>query len=117
MYDGYKHLHDYVFHKSVFVIDAFHYIRYITDAFNKVRIRVMKSFSRNSNEYKLLKRYSKLLSKDSNKLQNETKKWPYINKEISTLEFIKYLKSIHIDLATAYDLKEEYFHSYKKLDK
>ena len=114
MYDGYKHLHDYVFHKSVFVIDAFHYIRYITDAFNKVRIRVMKSFSRNSNEYKLLKRYSKLLSKDSNKLQNETKKWPYVNKEMSTLEFIKYLKSIHIDLATAYDLKEEYFHSYKK---
>ncbi|MDD6250448.1 MAG: transposase [Bacillales bacterium] len=44
MYDGYKHLHDYVFHKSVFVIDAFHYIRYITDAFNKVCIKVMKSF-------------------------------------------------------------------------
>ena len=50
MYDGYKHLHDYVFHKSVFVIDAFHYIRYITDAFNKVRIRVMKSFLRNNNK-------------------------------------------------------------------
>lgn len=44
MYDGYKHLHDYVFHKLVFVIDAFHYIRYITDAFNKVCIKVMKSF-------------------------------------------------------------------------
>ena len=112
MYDGYKHLHDYVFHKSVFVIDAFHYIRYITVAFNKVRIRVMKSFSRNSNEYKLLKRYSKLLSKDSNKIKEETKKWPYTNKEMSTAEFVTYLKSTHIELANAYDLKEEYFQSF-----
>ena len=114
MYDGYKHLHDYVFHQSVFVIDAFHYIRYITDAFNKTRIRVMKSFPKSSNEYKLLKRYGRLLSKDSNKIKEETKKWPYTNKEMSTAEFVTYLKSTHIELANAYDLKEEYFHSYKK---
>ncbi|MDD7382500.1 MAG: ISL3 family transposase [Bacilli bacterium] len=114
MYDGYKHLHEYVFHDSTFVIDAFHYIRYITEAFNKVRIRVMKSFSKTSKEYKLLKRYGRLLSKDSNKIHEETKTWPLINKEMSTSIFINYLKTIHIDLATAYDLKEEYFHSYKR---
>ena len=46
MYDGYKHLHDYTFHKSTLVIDAFHYIRYITNAFDNVRIRIMKTFNK-----------------------------------------------------------------------
>lgn len=46
MYDGYKHLHDYTFHNSTLVIDAFHYIRYITNAFDNVRIRIMKTFNK-----------------------------------------------------------------------
>lgn len=33
---------------------------------------------------------------------------------MSTSEFITHLKSINIDLSSAYDLKEEYFHSYKR---
>ena len=46
MYDGYKHLHDYTFHKSTLVFDAFHYIRYITNIFDNVRIRIMKTFNK-----------------------------------------------------------------------
>lgn len=51
--------------KITFVIDPFHYIRYVTDAMERVRVRTMKSFTHDSVDYKLLKKYRRLLlSKD-----------------------------------------------------
>ena len=44
-----------------FVIDPFHYISYVTNAIERVRIKVMKKFLVNEPEYKALKKYRKLL--------------------------------------------------------
>lgn len=46
------------FNKNIeFIIDPFHYISYVTDAIDKVRLRIMKKFLIDDPEYKLLKRY------------------------------------------------------------
>ncbi len=118
MYEPYKHLATKTFHNATLVIDAFHYIRYVSEAFNKVRIRVMKSFSTNSTEYKLLKKYWKILSKDSNKIEHGSviRKWSYIDEEMSLYDLIQYIKNIHPDIKTAYLAKEDFFASYRKID-
>ena len=118
MYEPYKHLATCTFHNVTLVIDAFHYIRYVSEAFNKVRIRVMKTFKTNSTEYKLLKKYWKILSKDSNKLEHISvpRKWSYIEEEISLHDLINRLKKIHPDIEQAYLMKEDFFASYRKID-
>ena len=77
----------------------------------------MKTFKTNSTEYKLLKKYWKILSKDSNKLEHVSiiRKWSYIDEEISLHDLIKQLKKIHPDIEQAYLMKEDFFASYKKL--
>lgn len=118
MYEGYKHLASMTFPKATLVIDAFHYIRYISEAFNKVRIRIMKQFDPSTNEYKLLKKYWKILSKDSSKFEEafKVRKWSYIDEEMNLYDLIQELKNLHPDVKTAYLLKEDFFSSYKKID-
>ena len=48
MYDGYKYIHDIYFPDSIHIIDTFHFVRLFTEAFNRIRIRIMKSYSVNS---------------------------------------------------------------------
>ena len=50
------------FNKNItFVVDPFHYISYVTDAIERVRVRIMKKFLTTDYEYKLLKGYRRLL--------------------------------------------------------
>ena len=42
-----------MFTKAKYVVDRFHYTKYIIDALDKVRIRYQKSFVYNSKEYRL----------------------------------------------------------------
>ena len=65
MYDGYKHLAGSQLPNATFIVDAFHYIRYVMDAFNSVRIRIQKHYNTTSLQYYLLKKYWKNLSKCS----------------------------------------------------
>lgn len=50
------------FSNATHVIDSFHYLRYIEDAFNTVRIRIQSTFKQNIPQYKILKRYWRILS-------------------------------------------------------
>lgn len=118
MYEGYKHLASLTFPKAKLVIDAFHYIRYISEAFNKVRIRIMKQFKPNTQEYKLLKKYWKIMTKDSSKFENplSIRKWSYIDEEMNLYDLIQEIKNTHPDIKTAYLIKEDFFASYRKVD-
>ena len=115
MYEGYKHLALRIFPDATLVIDAFHYIRYISEAFNKVKIKIQKIFKPSSIEYKKLKKYWKLLSKDSNKLFNKFDYFTYYDYELSTYDVIQDIKNIHPDIKIAYLMKEEFFSSYRKI--
>ncbi|MEG0775799.1 ISL3 family transposase [Clostridium sp.] len=55
MYEPYLLVQKIMFPNAKYVVDRFHYIRYIMDALDKIRIRIEKSYSYNSKEYRLLK--------------------------------------------------------------
>ena len=55
MYEPYLLVQKIRFTKAKYVVDRFHYIRYVMDALDKVRIRWQKEYGEKSKEYKLLK--------------------------------------------------------------
>jgi len=55
MYEPYLLVQQIMFPHAKYVVDKFHYIRYIMDAVDKIRIRLQKEYGEKSKEYKLLK--------------------------------------------------------------
>lgn len=55
MYEPYLLVQQIMFPHAKYVVDKFHYIRYIMDAVDKIRIRLQKEYGERSKEYKLLK--------------------------------------------------------------
>ena len=68
MYQLYKDVAEVYFPKAKICIDSFHVIQQINKAFTDVRVRVMKSFEKTSEEYQLLKRFNWVLVKDSSRI-------------------------------------------------
>ena len=55
MYEPYLIVTRTMFPKAKYVVDRFHYIRYIMDALDKIRINLQKEYGYNTKEYRLLK--------------------------------------------------------------
>lgn len=55
MYETYLIVTKLMFPNAKFIVDKFHYIRYIMDALDDIRIRLQKEYGYNSKEYKILK--------------------------------------------------------------
>ncbi len=55
MYEPYLLVQQIMFPKAKYVVDRFHYIKYIMEALDKIRIRLQKGYDVKSKEYKLLK--------------------------------------------------------------
>ena len=55
MYEPYLLVQKVMFPKAKYVVDRFHYIKYIMEALDKIRIRLQKEYGDKSKEYKLLK--------------------------------------------------------------
>ena len=55
MYEPYLLVTQIMFPKAKYVVDRFHYITYIMDALDNIRIRLQKLYGEKSKEYKLLK--------------------------------------------------------------
>ena len=55
MYEPYLLVQQIMFPKAKYVVDKFHYTRYIMDALDKVRIRLQKQYGYNSWQYRMLK--------------------------------------------------------------
>ena len=62
MNETYAYIAKMYFPFATYVVDCFHYLRYVEDAFNDVRIRVQSKFKTNTSEYKILKKNWKVLS-------------------------------------------------------
>lgn len=111
MYEPYLLVQKAMFPKAKYVVDRFHYTRYIMDALDKVRIKYQKSFGYNSKEYRLLKNKKNvsLLRKYSNDIDWWTYTRRYKNKhyvEILKIDLKRELLNINSDLHDAYILKE-----------
>lgn len=111
MYEPYLLVTQIMFPKAKYVVDRFHYTRYIMDALDGVRIRLQKEYGYNSKEYKMLKNRKNvsLLRKYS----NEIDWWTYTKrfKNGHMVDVLKYdvrerLLGINEELHQAYILKE-----------
>lgn len=55
MYETYLIVTKVMFKNAKYVVDRFHYIRYIMDALDDIRIRIQKKYGYNTKEYRILK--------------------------------------------------------------
>ena len=111
MYEPYLLVTQTMFPKAIYVADPFHYITYIMDALDKIRIRLQKEYGPKSKEYKLLKN-----KKNVSLIRNysiEIDWWTYTKryKNGHMVEVLKYdlkeqILKINIDLQKGYELKE-----------
>ena len=113
MYEPYLLVTQIMFPKAIFVVDRFHYIRYILQAIDNIRIRLQKSYGEKSKEYKLLKNKKNvgLIRKYSNDVDWWTYTKRYKNKhyvEVLRWDIRKQILDINQDLKNGYWLKEEF---------
>ena len=124
MYEPYLLVTKTMFPRAKYVVDRFHYITYIMDALDNIRIRLQNLYGEKSKEYKLLKNKKNvsLLRKYSNDIN-----WFVITKRYKNGHMIDVLPSdilddifkISNDLKKGYYLKEEFLdivHHYNQMD-
>ncbi len=103
------------------IIDPFHLVQLINRSLNKTRIRVMtqikKNRTRDQKDYTKLKRYWKLLLKESNTL-NYTDYYyrPLFKKDMVATEIVDYLRSIDPELRVTYDYYQALLQAYQTKD-
>lgn len=113
MYEPYLLVQQIMFPKAKYIVDKFHYTRYIMNALDKVRIRQQKLYGEKSKEYKLLKNKKNvsLLRKYSNEIDWWVYTKRYKNGHVIDILPIKVLHDIFEisnDLLEGYKLKEEF---------
>lgn len=111
MYEPYLLVQQILFPKAKYVVDRFHYTRYIMDALDKVRIKLQKTYGYNSKEYRLLKNKKNviLLRKYSNDIDWWTYTQRYKNGHMVNIlkhDLREELLNISTELHSAYKLKE-----------
>ena len=111
MYEPYLLVTTIMFPKAKYVVDRFHYIKYIMEALDKIRIRLQKEYGENSKEYKILKNKKNvsLLRKYSNEINWWVEQPRYKNGRIVKIlpgDIINEIFAIDNDLKMGYQLKE-----------
>lgn len=110
-----------VFPNAELVTDRFHIIQHINRSFNSLRIKEMNRFKRYKKEeakqYRRLKRYWKLLLKDSSLLNyNRFYYRPLLKKNMSSTELVDELLSYSVLLKIAYHYIQELKYAYRTKD-
>ena len=111
MYEPYLIVTTIMFPKAKYVVDRFHYTRYIMDALDDVRIRLQNDYGYKTKEYRLLKNKKNvsLFRKYSNEISWWVEQERYRNGRIVRVlpgEIIQELLAVDDDLRRAYQLKE-----------
>lgn len=111
MYEPYLLVQQIMFPHAKYVVDRFHYTRYIMDALDKVRIRLQKEYGYNSKEYRMLKNKKNVTL--LRKYSNDIDWWTYTKrfKNGHNVDILKYdlreeLLKINVELKISYVLKE-----------
>ena len=119
LFSPYRKMISELFPNAIIIADRFHVVLQAYRALNLVRINLMKTFKTNSPEYRQLKRFNRLILKDSNEL-NYTDRKPRINYRHALLtdtEVIDRILALSIDLKTAYTFYQDILFGIKKRDK
>ena len=113
MYEPYLLVTQTMFPKAKYVVDRFHYITYIMDAVDNIRIRLQKEYGEKSKEYKLLKNKKNVSL--LRKYGNDISWWVYTQRyknghmvDVIPIDILHELFNISNDLKKGYYLKEEF---------
>lgn len=111
MYEPYLLVQQIMFPKAKYVVDRFHYTRYVMDALDKIRIKLQKEYGETSHEYKLLKNKKNvsLLRVYGNKINWWVETERYKNGHMVKVllgNILRELKEISNELKRGYELKE-----------
>ena len=113
MYEPYLLVTQIMFPKAKYVVDRFHYITYIMDAVDNIRIRLQKEYGEKSREYKLLKNKKNISL--LRKYGNEVNWWVYTQRyknghmiDVIPADILQELFNISDELKDGYYLKEEF---------
>ena len=104
MNEAYRTVKNRHFPQATHIIDTFHFCRYVEDAWNNVRIRIQNSFNKEKKEYKILKRYWRILSAYSIDIDGESLYNPIRKKNTSVETIIDDAVNLHEDLINSYGL-------------
>ena len=104
MNEAYRTVKNRHFPQATHIIDTFHFCRYVEDAWNNVRIRIQNSFNKDKKEYKILKRYWRILSAYSIDIDGESLYNPIRKKNTSVETIIDDAVNLHEDLINSYGL-------------
>ena len=115
MYEAYRTVVKKCFPNTTHIIDTFHFLRYVEDAFNDVRIRIQSTFRKDSPQYKILKNNWRILSTyimdvEGNNLYN-----PLTRKRCSASEIITCSLELSSELTEAYLLCQDFLKAIRSL--
>ena len=86
------------------MLDRFHIVQHLSRAMSRVRVQVMNQFHQKSHEYKVIKRYWKLIQQDSRKLSDKRFYRPTFRMYLTNKEILDKLLSYSEDLKHHYHL-------------
>ena len=115
MNETYRSIHHMFFSEAIHIVDHFHIIKVFTDAIQKIRIRIMKTYPTDSKEYKYLKKNWKLFLKKRYDLLDDKKVNERTGVVHYTLDDIDYVLRKYPDLFAVYWAKEEFSSQMLKL--
>ncbi|HEL9645851.1 TPA: ISL3 family transposase, partial [Streptococcus suis] len=93
MFSPYYQLAKQLFPHAKIVLDRFHIVQHLSRAMNRIRIQIMNQFDRKSHEYKVLKRYWKLIQQDSRKINDKRFYRPMFRMHLTNKEILEKLLS------------------------
>lgn len=115
MYEPYRQLVRSCFPKSTHIIDSFHYVRHVIEAFNNVRIRIQGTFKESSKEYRILKKSRRLLITNVQDLTEDMVYNSIQKKDTIQSEIINDCLSLSNELSEAYSLLQDFLVSWRNV--
>ena len=115
MSESYRTLIKRHFKNSTHIIDCFHFLRYVEDAFNGVRIRIQSNYSDSSKEYKILKKNWRILSSYYIDIEGENLYNHIQKKNTSAQQILIDAMNVHPDLDEAYSLTQEFLRGIREV--
>lgn len=108
MWKPYKDVSKIYFPNALIAVDPFHVVKHLTDAFQRLRIDLMRQCEYDSNAYYLLKKWHWLLMTDHVNLDNARVYNSRFSMKLNRRDLFNMLMDAFPTLELAYALKEEY---------
>ena len=115
MHQPYKDVFKKFIPHAIIAIDKFHYVRYVTDAIDSVRRRIMSDYKDFEVEYKLLKNNRYTLLKKDEPTRRKRKYISYLEKYLNKAELLEEVLSVDDELRKAYTIGHNFLRALDKV--